>query len=76
MANADLDYGNEYGEELSNEEDASRFLDQMMIKYAQRGDKRGERNADIDLEEELRAIGSEQATSANSRPSKRPPAVM
>jgi len=35
LANADLDYGDEYGDEQqSNEEDASRFLDQMMLKYA------------------------------------------
>ena len=32
LANADLDYDDEYGDEMqSNEGDASRFLDKMMI---------------------------------------------
>lgn len=40
LANADLDYGDEededlYGDELkSNEADASKFLDQMLVQYA------------------------------------------
>ena len=72
LANADLDYGDEYGAEdnVSNEGDASRFLDKMMIQYAQRGDQRGERNADIDLEAELQAI---QNVSGPANASKRPP---
>jgi len=32
MANADLEYDDEYGDEMpSNEDDASRYLDKMMI---------------------------------------------
>ena len=57
LANADLDYGDEdedfYGDELnSNEADASKFLDQMLVQYAQKGNQRGQKNADMELDED------------------------
>lgn len=57
LANADLDYGDEYGDDYApaNEEEGenSLYIDQMRGHYAQRSNQRGNATADIDLEAEL-----------------------
>lgn len=51
LVNADLDYGDEYGDDdgaQSNDEDESKFLDNMMNQYAKKV-----ANTDMDIEAEL-----------------------